>query len=146
MSKKMSAISVIARTALVSLFPFSAIDKVINWDEALEQANSGPLPGGPALLIAAIAVEAITPICIVSGRKDRSAAAVLAAFCAVTAVLYHPFWKYPDLTAKSQTKGRNELWEFLKNFGLVGGLLMVVFGNSRTLGREASLRSRLALR
>ena len=136
--KSLGPVSLIARTCLVSLFPFSAADKVVNWDDALKQAKSGPLPGGPALLVAAIAVEAITPICIVTGRRDREAAAVLAGFCAATALLYHQFWKYPDLTAKSQTKGRNELWEFLKNFGLIGGLLMVVFGGDRTTTPDAA--------
>lgn len=139
--KSLEPISLIARACLVALFPFSAADKVVNWDDALKQAKSGPLPGGSALLVAAIVVESITPVCIVTGRRDREAAAVLAGFCAVTALLYHQFWKYPDLTAKGQVKGRNELWEFLKNFGLIGGLLMVVFGGDRktTLG-AAKLR------
>jgi putative oxidoreductase len=105
MSKNLGSIAIVARACLVSLFPFSAIDKVVNWNQALKQANSGPLPGGPALLVAAIAVEAITPVCIVTGRNDRVAASILATFCAVTAVLYHPFWEYPDLAAKGQTKG-----------------------------------------
>jgi len=135
MKQTIGPVSLVARACLVVLFPFSAIDKVVNWDQALKQANSGPIPGGPALLTAAIAVEAITPICILTGRKDRAAASVLAAFCVATAVLYHPFWTYPDLTAKNQSKGRDELWEFLKNFGLVGGLLMVVFGDTRKLRR-----------
>lgn len=120
-------LTLLSRLCLVVLFPFSALDKVMNWNQALKQADSGPLPGGPALLAAAIVVESVTPICIVTGRRDRAAASVLAAFCVVTALLYHPFWTYDDLLNKGESKGREEFWEFLKNFGLVGGLLMVVF-------------------
>lgn len=120
--------ALVARVCLVILFPFSALDKVVHWNEALKQATSSILPGGPVLLVIAIIVEIVTPVCIVVGWSDRLAAFVLAGFCAVTAVLYHPFWTYSDLLARGASKGREEFWEFLKNFGLVGGLLLVVLG------------------
>ncbi len=123
-----AAAALIARICLVCLFPFSALDKVVHWNQALKQANSSFLPGGPVLLVIAIVVELVTPVCIVFGWSDRLAAFVLAGFCAVTALLYHPFWTYSDLLAAGQSKGREEFWEFLKNFGLVGGLLLVVLG------------------
>ncbi len=86
------------------------------------------MPGGPALLIAAIVVEFVTPAMIVLGWHDRLAAFVLAGFCAVTAVLYHPFWAYGDFWSKTKSQGRQHFWDFLKNFGLVGGLLFVIIG------------------
>lgn len=124
-------LDVLARTCLVVLFPFSAADKVFNWDEAIKQAKKGPLPqAAPVLMAAAIATEFLTPIAIVSGRKDREAAALLAGFCTATAVLYHQFWTQGDLLAKGKSRGREEFWEFLKNFGLVGGLMFVACSNS----------------
>ena len=123
-------LSVLARVSLVVLFPFSAADKIFNWDEAIKQAKKGPLPeAAPVMMTAAIATELLTPIAIVSGRKDREAAALLAGFCTATAVLYHQFWTYDDLLAKGKSTGREEFWEFLKNFGLVGGLLFVALGD-----------------
>ena len=83
------------RFCLVVLFLFSALDKVVNRASALEQAGSGRFV--PAMLAIAIVVEVAAPICIVIGWHDRLAAFVLAGFCAVTAVLYHKFWRYPDL-------------------------------------------------
>ncbi|MGI4800534.1 MAG: DoxX family protein [Janthinobacterium lividum] len=142
-------VALFSRLCLVALFPFSALDKVVNWDQALKQADSGPLPGGPALLAAAIVVESVTPVCIVTGRGDRTAASVLAAFCVATAVLYHPFWNHDDLLDKGKSKGREELWEFLKNFGLVGGLLMVVFAGRvkpALVAGKTPMPRRLALR
>ena len=117
-----------SRLCLVSLFPPSALDKIIHRKQALDQARSGPLPGAPLLLAAAVVVETVAPVCIVTGRFARPAAGVLAGFCVATAVLYHPFWTYDDLQTRGKSKGREELWEFLKNFGLVGGLLPIVFG------------------
>ena len=120
-------IPLVIRVCLVVLFPFSALDKVINWEDALKQARSSFLPGGPVLLVLAIIVEAATPVMIVAGWHDRAAAFVLAGFCAVTAVLYHEFWRFDDFWAKGDSKGRSHFWDFLKNFGLVGGLMLLVF-------------------
>lgn len=122
------AVPLIARILLVILFPFSAFDKILDWNGALKQANSSFLPGGPALLIMAIIVELVAPICIVLAWHDRIAAFVLAGFCVVTALLYHEFWRYGDFWAPGESQSRNHFWDFLKNLGLAGGLLMVVFG------------------
>ncbi|MGU3664134.1 DoxX family protein [Methylobacterium sp. A49B] len=123
------AIPLAAKICLVGMFPLSAYDKVAHWDEAIKQAKSGPLPFPSLVLILGIAVEAITPLLIVAGLWDRAAALVLAGFCAVTAVMYHQFWTFPRFWSR-KGEGRAHLWDFLKNFGLVGGLLLVVIGGS----------------
>jgi putative oxidoreductase len=120
-----------ARVCLVAMFPFSAIDKVLHWRNSLVQTDSAGLPGGRVMLVLAIIIEAVTPICIVIGWYDRLAAFVLAGFCVVTAFLYHPFWKYPDFwSSRDDSVAREHFWQFLKNFGLVGGLLLVMFGGA----------------
>ena len=121
-------IRTLARSCIVVLFPFTAAEKVFDWDNAIKQARKGPMPqAAPLLLSAAIATEVLTPVAIVTGRRDREAAALLAGFCTATALMYHRFWQYEDLLKKGKSTGRQELWEFLKNFGLVGGLLYVIF-------------------
>ena len=116
------------RICLVILFPFSSLDKIFNWHGALKQANEGILPGGPILLIAAIGVEIGTSVLIVSGTYDRAAAALLAFYCVVTALLYHQFWAQGDFFTQGDSKGRAHFWDFLKNFGLVGGLGLIILG------------------
>lgn len=123
-------IAVIARLCLVGMFPFSALEKIFEWRAAVAQASSSWVPGGAVLVVLAICIEVVTPICIVSGWHDRLAAFVLAGFCVVTALLYHPFWAYPDLWSDPHSQSREHFWQFLKNFGLVGGLLLVVFAGS----------------
>jgi putative oxidoreductase len=122
------ALPFIIRFFLVVLFPFSALDKIFDWNGALKQANSSFLPGGPVLLVLGILVEIVTPICILTGWHDRLAAFILAGFCVVTALLYHNFWNYPDFWVKGESTARSHFWDFLKNFGLVGGLLLITFG------------------
>lgn len=122
----LAAVPLLARLCLVVLFPFSALDKIVYWKDALKQAESSFVPGGPVLVVIAIVIELLTPACIVLGWHDRLAAFVLAGFCVVTAVLYHPFWSFADFWTPGDSKGRRHFWDFLKNFGLAGGLLLVV--------------------
>jgi putative oxidoreductase len=115
---------ILLRFCLVILFPFSALDKIINWKSAMKQA--GVIPFKPAMLVASIMVEVLTPICIVTGWHDRFAAFILAGFCIVTALLFHQFWRFPDFWRFKEGAGLEHFWEFLKNFGLVGGLGIVM--------------------
>lgn len=92
MARLTGVVGFVARLSLVGMFPFSAIDKVWQWLNSLAQTGSGGLPGGPVLLVLAILVEGLTPVCILSGWIDRPAAVLLAGFCVVTAFINHPFW------------------------------------------------------
>ena len=123
------AAPLLAKICLVGMFPVSAWDKVVHWDEAMEQARSGPLPFPALLVVLGILVETVAPVLIVVGVFDRAAAFVLAGFCVVTAILYHRFWAFPDFWSRNG-EGRAHFWDFLKNFGLVGGLLLVVIGGA----------------
>lgn len=126
-----------AKVFLVCMFPFSALDKVIHWDNSIAQTRQGGLPGAVPMLIAAILVEGITPFLIVFGLWDRFAAFLLAGFCFVTAFLYHPFWAYRDFwSPRDDSKAREHFWQFVKNFGLVGGLMLVMFAGPPTPAAE----------
>jgi len=140
------ALPLVARVCLVVIFPFSGLDKIVNWDNALKQAASGFLPGAPVLLVLGMIVEFGTPICIVSGWHDGLAAFVLAGYCAVTAILYHNFWAYPRFWSPDSA-GYPHVWDFLKNFGLVGGLLLLILGSDSGAcsGRKRKLANRRPL-
>jgi putative oxidoreductase len=129
------------RICLVVLFPFSALDKVRNWDSAMKQAGS--LPFKPAMLVASIVVEIVTPVCIVTGWHDRLAAFFLAGFCVITAVLFHQFWRFADFWRFKEGEGLAHFWDFLKNFGLVGGLGLIMLA-PRTLPVTEALQAPLA--
>lgn len=87
-------VPLLLRICVVVLFPFSGLDKILNWNSAMKQA--GNVPFKPAMLVASIVVEFAAPGCIVTGWHDRLAAFILAGFCVITAVLFHQFWRFPD--------------------------------------------------
>ncbi|MEZ5826995.1 MAG: DoxX family protein [Hyphomicrobiales bacterium] len=122
------ALPVLARIFIVWIFPFSFLDKVINWDNAVKQASSSWLPGGAALLYPAMATELLTPPMIVFGFYDGIAAFILAGYCAITAIVYHNFWAYPQFW-KNDSEGYPHIWDFFKNFGLVGGLIFIMYAS-----------------
>ncbi len=119
------ALPVLARVFIVWIFPFSFLDKIVNWQDAVKQASSGWLPGGKWLLFPAMLVELCTPLMIVCRFHDGIAAFVLAGYCAVTAIVYHNFWAYPRFWSTGSA-GYSHIWDFFKNFAIVGGLIFVM--------------------
>lgn len=122
------ALPVLALVFIVWIFPFSFLDKIINWDAAVKQASSSWLPGGKLLLFPAMAVELLTPPMIVFGFYAGIAAFILAGYCAVTALAYHNFWTYPRFWSPV-SEGYPHIWDFFKNFAIVGGLIFVMLGS-----------------
>jgi putative oxidoreductase len=122
-----------ARYLLVMLFfPFSALDKILNFHGAVGQAAQAA-PGRvlPVLLIlAGLGVEILMPLGILTGVADRLASFIMAGYCGVTALLWKQFWRPGDFW--SGGKGRELFWDFLKNFAVAGGFLMVCFGSHQT--------------
>jgi putative oxidoreductase len=126
------ALTFLLRLLLVCLFfPFSALDKTLNFEGALGQAL-GLLKNQPVaivMLMAGLMVEVFGSLGILTGIADRLAALVLAVYCIATAVLFKEFWTLHDFWAKGPSKSRDLWWDFLKNLSLAGGILLITFGN-----------------
>lgn len=121
------------RIVLVILFlPFSALDKTINFSGAVKQAkqvfSSTTLARG--LIILGLGIEIFMSLGIITGVADRAAALVLGGYCGVTALLFKQFWKPGDFWQKGDSKGRELFWDFLKNFSLAAGIMLVTFGTT----------------
>jgi putative oxidoreductase len=119
------------RSLLVALFlPFSALDKVLNFRQAIDQAMQA-IPNrllATALIVCGFGVEVMMSLAILTGVADRLAALILAGYCIATAVLWKQFWSLPDFRLKGESNGRDVFWDFLKNFALAGGFLLLAFG------------------
>ncbi len=115
---------------VVLFFPFSALDKIINFKGAVVQARElVPSRGAATLLIlAGLATEILMPIGILTGVADRLAAFIMAGYCGVTALLWKRWWQPGDFRRSGDSKARNLFWDFLKNFSLAGGFLLLAFG------------------
>jgi putative oxidoreductase len=119
------------RALLVMLFlPFSALDKLLNFRGAVGQASEiAPRSVAPALIVVGLAVEILMPLAILTGTADRAAALVMAGYCMITALLWKRFWSPGDFWASGTSQGRTLFWDFVKNFSLAGGFLLIVAGS-----------------
>ena len=116
---------------VVLFFPFSALDKILNFKGAVTQARE-IMPSqatATAMLMTGLLIEILMPICILTGFVDRLAAFVMAGYCMMTAILFKRFWAPGDFWAGSDSKGRGLFWDFLKNFSLAGGFLLITAGS-----------------
>ena len=115
------------RLVLVMLFlPFSTLDKIFNFRGAERQAAEVSVALAPLLIVVGMLIETFTSLGILTGIADRLAAFILGGYCAVTALLWKQFWAVGDFWAGG--KGRDLFWDFLKNFALGSGFMLITFG------------------
>lgn len=127
------AVMAVERCFLVLLFlPFSALDKVLNFDAAVTQARQTFHVRWLSIIAigAGFAVELLMSLAVLCGRYDRFAALILAAYCIVTALLWKQFWTRSDFRLKGASQGRETFWDFLKNIAVAGGFLLLAFGTT----------------
>ncbi len=80
------------------------------------------------LILTGLFIETVMPLAILTGVMDRLAAFIMAGYCGATAVLFKRFWEPGDFWDAGKSQGRELFWEFLKNFSLAGGFLLITFG------------------
>jgi putative oxidoreductase len=131
----------LARLCLVLIFPFSALNKIFDYQAAMEQAAHGwiPLPASLAALLLVLGgmLEVIGPICILLNVYRRQAALLFIFYVVATAVLFHNFWSFPF----NGDAWNQNFWPFVKNLGLAGGFLYIA-----TDARMQSLRDAFSLK
>jgi putative oxidoreductase len=129
------AIVLSTRILLCALFlPFSALDKVLNFRGAVSQVRAA-IPSqaaAVALIVGGLLIEVIMSIGVISGIADRACALMLALYCAATAIGWKQFWKPGDFWSASNGQARTLFWDFLKNFALGAGFLLITFGSQAT--------------
>ena len=121
----------VVRYGLVVLFfPASALDKIFNFGGAVKQAQGvfSNRTVAVGLILTGVFVELVMPLGILTGVADRLAALIMAGYCAATAVLFKRFWEPGDFWSKGDSKGRELFWDFLKNFSLASGFLLITVG------------------
>jgi putative oxidoreductase len=119
------------RIVLVLLFfPFSALDKILNFHGAVGQAREAAPNKAIAmsLIVVGLFVEVFMSLGVVTGIADRACAFVLAGYCGVTALFWKQFWKPGDFWSSNNGQSRTLFWDFLKNFSLGAGFLLITFG------------------
>ncbi len=108
----LDAATLIGRVLLAGIFLHEAWSKLTSYDAAVRYMEAFGVPG--ELLPLAIAIEAGCGLAILIGFHTRAAALMLAAFCVVTAVVFH-----------TKLGDRNQLLHFEKDLAIAGGLLIL---------------------
>jgi putative oxidoreductase len=107
------------RILLATLYVVSATGK---WGDitglAATLAGKGfPIPDALALIAAAAELGGALAVAV--GFRTRAAALGLIAYSALATLAFHAFWQMPAPEAQAQSI------QFLKNLGLIGGLLLL---------------------
>lgn len=123
----MSLVRRVARPMLAAMFVVGGLDQLKHPGAkakaarpVLDQATRAGLPDDPELLVRANGVAMVGGgALLATGHVPRIASAVLAGTLVPTTLAAHPFWTESD----PQTRAQQRI-QFLKNLGLLGGLLL----------------------
>ena len=97
-------------------FMMSGLSKVAGYAATIALIKSSTLPLPPDLAyVGAIAVEIGCGVLVIVGYQTRIAATIFCLFCLVTAICFHLHFGDP-----------NQIFHFLKNLVMTGGLLQLV--------------------
>jgi len=124
------------RVLLSAIFLTSGISHILQWRAStdLMQQKGVPLPN--LLLALAILCLLLGGISVLIGLRARLGATLLILFLIPTTLVFHGDWT-------AGTSGANdELLHFMKNLGLLGGLLMVLAFGAGGFSIDLFLRMR----
>ena len=111
-------LDLIGRIFISSIFLFSGVNKIFQYDGTIQWMEQGGVPG--VFLVPTIVLEIIAPFLIIIGYQTRLAAGLLALFCIATGLIFHF-----DLSNQMQ------IIALLKNLALTGGLLFLIINGPK---------------
>lgn len=134
-----SYLSPMGRLLIVSPFLVAGAGKVMAPMATAAYMATGGLPANASLAIAIGLFEVLAALALLLGYKARWVAFVLAVYTLLASLLFHNFWAAP-----AEQQYVQQLL-FLKNIGIVGGLLFVAAMGSGawsvgSLGTDESAR------
>ena len=111
-------LDLVARLMISSIFLFSGVNKIFNYDGTVGWMESFGVPG--LLLVPAIIIEIIFPLLLIFGYKTKIAASGLMLFSLMTAFIFH-----------FDFSNQMQIIAFLKNIGLAGGMLFLIINGPK---------------
>jgi putative oxidoreductase len=114
----------VGRILLAAVFLVAGARKLMGVAGTVGYFTKLGMPMADLMVWVAIVIEIGGALMLIAGWKARYAAWALAIFTLVAAFMAHRFWEISDAAQYG-----NQLNHFLKNFAIIGGMLMVaVFG------------------
>lgn len=116
-----NSIALVGRVLLAAIFVLSGAGKVAQPGATIAYISAAGLPLGQLAFVGAVLIELGGGIALILGYRTRIAAAALALFSVLAALIFH-----------SDLVDQNQLIHFFKNLAVAGGLLqLVAFGGGR---------------
>lgn len=110
-----SIVPAIGRILIAAIFLISGLGKLMAPGATMAYIGSLGLPAPALGLIGALVLELAGAALLLLGYKTRLVALLLAAYAVVTALIFH-----------HALADQNQMFHFLKNLAMAGGLLQVV--------------------
>ncbi|MDJ0898975.1 MAG: DoxX family protein [Xenococcus sp. MO_188.B8] len=123
----MKYIPLAARICLCSIFLKAGIDKIFGFAATAEMMADRGLPIANILLIFTIAFQLLGGLSLLFGYKVKIGSILLILFLIPATLVFHNPLVDP-----------NQINNFLKNIGLIGGLLMVIYAGAGALSIDNS--------
>lgn len=133
-----SGTALVGRILLAAIFMVSGIAKLTDPTGAIGYMNMAGIPSADTLVYVAGAAEILGGTSLVLGLLARVGALGLTVMLVIITFYFHAFWTMDGAEAKAQ------MVNFMKNLGLMGGLLMVVAHGPGAYSLDARLRRPLS--
>jgi putative oxidoreductase len=122
----MKYLPLIARIALALIFLRAGINHAMGFSGFVDMIGQ-TLPLAPLLAIGTIVFQLLGALSLILGYKVNIGATLLIIFLVPTTVIFHNFIADPS-----------QINAFLKNLGLIGGLLLVIYAGAGALSLDAA--------
>jgi uncharacterized membrane protein YphA (DoxX/SURF4 family) len=126
----MNYIPLAARICLALIFIRGGIGNLLGFAETQQRMAEMGLPIPSLLLLGNVVFQLVGAISLILGFKVRWGAVLLIIFLIPTTLVFHPFWANPDETIA-----------FLKNLGLIGGLLLMYYVGAGSVSVDEKMKT-----
>ncbi|MBE9166143.1 DoxX family protein [Pleurocapsales cyanobacterium LEGE 06147] len=126
----MKYVALAARICLSLIFIKAGISHILGFSDTVSMMAQQGLPLPNILLIGTIVFQLLGSISLLLGYKVRIGSILLIIFLIPTTLIFHNFLADP-----------NEINDFFKNIGLIGGLLMVIYAGAGAISLDAQTKN-----
>jgi len=119
-----------ARILLCVIFFYGSISNLLEFNQTQQFMTEKGLPIPAVLLAGNIVFQLVGAISLLLGFKVQWGSIILILFLIPTTLVFHNFWANPDETVA-----------FLKNVGLMGGLLLLIQTGAGPVGLDGENRN-----
>ena len=128
------------RILLSAIFLTSGVHRVLHWGQSIGYMESKGVPVPNLLLVLAVVCLLVGGVSVLVGIRARWGAILLILFLIPATLLFHNYW------AVASEETTNQMHHFMKNLGLIGGLLMVLAFGAGGFSIDLLLRMKKAAR